>query len=308
MGGAVFYRKRKPAPAPPAVDAQPEDVKASDVDQAVPDSSPTSLESLEKQLDECLPESCPRAVAVQFALDQLLARGAATLDHSSETPVHHPEVMAEGAGGGLYSQAAKRVMQTLSSLIQKKVEEAGGLLLAAQSIAPEDAALTPPPAGGSKGQMAAERYFTEVPPIIRELSRGSQMLPLLQQRLKSLEDEEASWLELRAKCQTPPSAPLTQTPVPMTGEGSMDLDPPMHASLLKETEEAVNSSLALQVESLSAFLAKVGALVAKGEAACAMLQADYHQEKFKTFPHMNSPAWLIRQIVNKGEKKAQIEI
>jgi hypothetical protein len=290
VGGAVFYRKRKSvAVAPPAVIAQPEDVKASDVDQTVP-AADSSLESLEKQLDECLPESCPRAVAVQFALDQLLARGAASLDHSSE-----------GAGGGVYSQAAKRIMQTLSSLIQKKVEEAGSLLLAAQSIAPpEDATLTPPP-GMAKGQLAAERYFTEIPPIIRELSRGSQMLPLLQQRLKSLEDEEASWLELRAKCQAPPSAPLTQAPVAM-GEGSMDVDPPAHASLLKETEEVVNSSLALQVESLSSFLAKVGALVAKGEAACAMLQADYHQEKFKTFPHMNSPAWLIRQIVNRSER------
>ena len=26
------------------------------------------------------------------------------------------------------------------------------------------------------------------------------------------------------------------------------------------------------------------------------VQADYHQEKFKTFPRVNSPAWLIKQI------------
>lgn len=292
VGGAIFYRKKKPVPAAPEVDILPEEAN---VDQALPPTDST-LESLEKQLDECLPDSCPRAVAVQFALDQLLARGAATLDHATS------EATAEGAGGGVYSQAAKRVMQTLSSLIQRKVEEAGSLLLAAQSIAPADATLTPLPGGGAKGQLAAQRYFTEVPPIIRELSRGSQMLPLLQQRLKSLEDEEASWLELRAKCQAPPSDALTKAPEAIVGEESMDIDPPVCVTLLKDTEEVVNSSLALQVESLSAFLAKVGALVAKGEAACAMLQADYHQEKFKTFPHMNSPAWLIRQIVNKGSR------
>ena len=28
-------------------------------------------------------------------------------------------------------------------------------------------------------------------------------------------------------------------------------------------------------------------------------QADYHQDKFKTFPHVNSPAWLIREIATR---------
>ena len=31
-------------------------------------------------------------------------------------------------------------------------------------------------------------------------------------------------------------------------------------------------------------------------------QADYHQEKFKTFPHVNSPAWLIRHLVGKHQE------
>ena len=288
-----------------------QDVRAADVDQTVTQTD-ASLESLEKQLDECLPDSCPRAVAVQFALDQLLARGAATLDRTlTSEAIANDEVegAGAGAGAGVYSQAAKRIMHTLSSLIQKKVEEAGTLLLVAQSPAvPPSSDTTPPHGVRMGGAQAAEKYFSEIPPIIRELSRGSQMIPLLQHRLKSLEEEEASWLELRSKCQAPPSAPLTHIATMVGGEGSMDVDPPAHSSLLKETEEAVNSSLELQVESLSAFLAKVGALVAKGEAACAMLQADYHQDKFKTFPHMNSPAWLIRQIVNKGEKKTQLEI
>lgn len=37
---------------------------------------------------------------------------------------------------------------------------------------------------------------------------------------------------------------------------------------------------------------------------CASLQADYHQEKFKTFPHVNSPAWLISQIIRKHQVAA----
>lgn len=36
----------------------------------------------------------------------------------------------------------------------------------------------------------------------------------------------------------------------------------------------------------------------------ASLQADYHQEKFKTFPHVNSPAWLISQIIRKHQVAA----
>ena len=49
--------------------------------------------------------------------------------------------------------------------------------------------------------------------------------------------------------------------------------PPMEVlGVLRETEASVNASLAIQVESLSAFLSKVEALVAKGEMACTMLQ------------------------------------
>jgi hypothetical protein len=56
---------------------------------------------------------------------------------------------------------------------------------------------------------------------------------------------------------------------------------------------------AAQVEWLGGFLAKVDALVSRGDEACTLLQADYHEDKFRTFPHVNSPGWLIDQIVSK---------
>jgi hypothetical protein len=36
----------------------------------------------------------------------------------------------------------------------------------------------------------------------------------------------------------------------------------------------------------------------------SILQADYHQDKFKPFPHVNSPAWLIREITRRHEQAA----
>eukprot|EP00798_Chlamydomonas_sp_ICE-L_P010242 gene10242-8159_t len=70
-------------------------------------------------------------------------------------------------------------------------------------------------------------------------------------------------------------------------------------SVLQATQEETHAKLTLQVESLCAVLSKVDCLVATAEQACSMLQADYHQDKFKTFPHVNSPAWLIREIATR---------
>ncbi|KAG1658936.1 hypothetical protein FOA52_007128 [Chlamydomonas sp. UWO 241] len=74
---------------------------------------------------------------------------------------------------------------------------------------------------------------------------------------------------------------------------------PAASSVLADTEAGVNAELAVQVEWLGGFLSKVDALVSRGDEACMLLQADYHADKFRTFPHVNSPGWLIDQIVSK---------
>lgn len=56
-----------------------------------------------------------------------------------------------------------------------------------------------------------------------------------------------------------------------------------------------------QVESLSSMMEKVEALVVKAEQASTLLQSEYHQDKFRVFPHVNSPAWLIRHLIKPGD-------
>ncbi|WIA36792.1 hypothetical protein OEZ86_008047 [Tetradesmus obliquus] len=53
----------------------------------------------------------------------------------------------------------------------------------------------------------------------------------------------------------------------------------------------------LKVEMLLALVSKMEHLVASAETAARTLQAGYHAEKFKVFPHINSPAALIKSII-----------
>lgn len=42
--------------------------------------------ALQQQLDECLPLRCPKAIVMQFALEQLLVAGASELDRTQVLP------------------------------------------------------------------------------------------------------------------------------------------------------------------------------------------------------------------------------
>ncbi|KAK9830462.1 hypothetical protein WJX72_011902 [[Myrmecia] bisecta] len=67
--------------------------------------------------------------------------------------------------------------------------------------------------------------------------------------------------------------------------------------LLRARQEEAYRAVALQVEGLCAMVGGVEDLVSKAERHCSLMQAEYHQEKFRTFPHIDSPARLIREMV-----------
>ena len=256
VNGAVFYRKRKasvvPLVATPGAKRQQEQQQqqeevavgcgepqavALECDVAMDPAplpnaelaperlSADPLTTLQSQLEACLPTSCPKAIAVQFALEQLLLQGAARLDHTSE--------QQDATTGGFYSQAAKRVLQGFSQLMQERIDAASALLLqvkppsaeaapppainavplalvleepeavaldaaaAAPDCAPEAAPLPAAPLPAADSSLAV---FLGLPPMIRDLSQsGSMLRGHLQRQLAALQREEATWVQLRAK-------------------------------------------------------------------------------------------------------------
>lgn len=162
-----------------------------------------SLESIQDQLDRCLPPSCPKVIAVQFALEKLMQHGATQLDRSH--------------GTGIYSQAARQVLNGFTDLLQQQADAARAMLLQvrpprcfAQSSGSWQGAqagqATPcaSPAPGSKpaveGTESAplEQYLKQAP-MVRELCSGSVLKAQLQQQLAVLKEEEQAWMNLRRK-------------------------------------------------------------------------------------------------------------
>ncbi|GAX82604.1 hypothetical protein CEUSTIGMA_g10030.t1 [Chlamydomonas eustigma] len=267
------------------------------------------------QLESCLPKSCPSSVVVQFALDQLLVNGASKLDKENNSAV--------------YSLAAKSLLRAFSTVLTEQSDTAKDLLqqISRSTVKRQEAGNSYSASHCSpfKAVIDAMPQYLALPPMVREQSQDSSLRSRLQQQLDVLLEEESAWISLKSKCPwssdtmhdvapaaenkerveethrieemqvvgTKESSALNQ--VVENGEESGE---EQYATGLQEVEESVSSTLMLQVESLTSFLSKADSLVAKGEQACMLLQADYHQEKFKTFPHVNSPAWLIKHIVS----------
>ncbi|KAJ9523643.1 hypothetical protein QJQ45_019917 [Haematococcus lacustris] len=70
----------------------------------------------------------------------------------------------------------------------------------------------------------------------------------------------------------------------------------MDVTGLGSVRAAVAASMTSQVECLLGLVNKVELMVARAEQVSASMQAEYHADKFATFPHVNSPAWLIKHI------------
>ncbi|KAA6426705.1 MAG: hypothetical protein FRX49_03815 [Trebouxia sp. A1-2] len=58
-----------------------------------------------------------------------------------------------------------------------------------------------------------------------------------------------------------------------------------------------DQSAAALVEGLCSMVSGVEELVAKAEKHCTAMQARYHQERFRTHPHIDSPAKLIQELL-----------
>ena len=207
VNGAVFYRKRKPVPPPPAnvtpaakrpcggpegmlplpagqdlqefaAEAEPsmssaegEEAALLAVDQTPVPPTVDALTVLQGQLQSCLPDSCPKAISVQFALEQLLLQGAQRLDQAEAQQRGDSSVQA---GGGLYSGAVKRLVQGFARLMQDKVQGASSLLLQVRPPGEQgfpSVPVPPPPSSVSGGVVtieAGERAEAEA-------SRGTDM-------------------------------------------------------------------------------------------------------------------------------------
>eukprot|EP00878_Enallax_costatus_P030973 GHUV01033795.1.p1 GENE.GHUV01033795.1~~GHUV01033795.1.p1 ORF type:complete len:346 (+),score=186.64 GHUV01033795.1:359-1396(+) len=154
-----------------------------------------------------------------------------------------------------------------------------------------------------------------------------QLKAALQDKHNKLLQEEAAWVQLRQQysavdkpAATP--APAAQgsdrqgdpTPAPAaTGAGTSAqaaaaadgtaapgctpaaaVESPM--GRVSAQGESTLRSVSLKVEMLTALVSKMEHLVSSAEAAARSLQVGYHNEKFKVFPHINSPAALIKSI------------
>lgn len=238
-----------------------------------------SLESIQDQLDRCLPPSCPKVIAVQFALEKLMQHGATQLDRSH--------------GTGIYSQAARQVLNGFTDLLQQQADAARAMLLQvrpprcfAQSSGSWQGAqagqATPcaSPAPGLKAAVEGtepaplEQYLKRAP-MVRELCSGSVLKAQLQQQLAVLKEEEQAWMNLRRKYlrrkyagEEEQAGPATTGPAAADAAGDKGSSQAQGAAeagacegavtaeqqavqegsgSLKRTEESVNAALKLQV-------------------------------------------------------------
>ncbi|DBA81893.1 hypothetical protein WJX77_011732 [Trebouxia sp. C0004] len=72
---------------------------------------------------------------------------------------------------------------------------------------------------------------------------------------------------------------------------------PGQAGVLRKAEVDAHRKVAMQVEGLCSMVSGVEELVAKAEKHCTAMQARYHQERFRTHPHIDSPAKLIQELL-----------
>lgn len=68
---------------------------------------------------------------------------------------------------------------------------------------------------------------------------------------------------------------------------------------LKELKESLQKQASLQVEAVSLIVGNIEDLIEKANDKANEAQQKYHSERLKAFPHINSPAKLIKAIVRR---------
>mmetsp|Transcript_21364 Transcript_21364/g.46718 ORF Transcript_21364/g.46718 Transcript_21364/m.46718 type:complete len:400 (+) Transcript_21364:115-1314(+) len=262
---------------------------------------------LHEQLQECLPESCPAAIKLQLAVERLLIDGAAALEREGT----QTSACEQGKPSTPLLDAARSIASTFNRLLHLEVDQSQTLLL-------------------QPGSTDAMQQYNQLPPVIKELSQETMLKVYMQQQLAQLQHEEACWLELQQKYSQPcnnrskseaadeaeaahpecsskgntPTAAVATTAAAETAGGKAGTGQGTRQAhdVLKAKQEEVHTQLTVQIEAMSSMMSKVETILAQAEQACVMLQSGYHQEKFKTFQHVNSPAWLIQEILRRQQR------
>jgi len=68
--------------------------------------------------------------------------------------------------------------------------------------------------------------------------------------------------------------------------------------LLRDANYNVSHRLTLQVDSVCQLVGNIEDLLDRTNEATREVQKQYHSQRFKAFPHFNSPARLIKAIVS----------
>ncbi|KAI3432571.1 hypothetical protein D9Q98_004120 [Chlorella vulgaris] len=75
---------------------------------------------------------------------------------------------------------------------------------------------------------------------------------------------------------------------------------------LERLHAGLHCHLSMQVEGVCKLVGDVEEMVGRANRSAQAVQAEYHAEKFRPFPHVNSPARLIRELVRPGGSKAPL--
>ncbi|KAK9805960.1 hypothetical protein WJX73_008818 [Symbiochloris irregularis] len=133
----------------------------------------------------------------------------------------------------------------------------------------------------------------------------------LQQQLRHLQQEEACWGKVmeEASAMLAPAGDAElalQQGDSSEGPASPVLGPDSQQGALARAQERAERKVCLQVKGLAALVTGVEDLVAQAEQTCSLLQAEYHRDKFRNFPHVESPARLIREILRPPMRQSNL--
>jgi len=156
--------------------------------------------------------------------------------------------------------------------------------------------------GATGGLPAAEPAAVEAAAVCEEeeaeLHAKKSMLRTI---LARMDAEERDWLALQGQLedrQAPCEEALWQE---MEGAFTQDEGTQWAAESLLAARAGAHRKLALQVEAYAGLVGGVEALLSTAEQACSAMQAEYHRDKFRAFPHVDSPATLIKGIAKRGQ-------
>mmetsp|Transcript_35010 Transcript_35010/g.99239 ORF Transcript_35010/g.99239 Transcript_35010/m.99239 type:complete len:314 (-) Transcript_35010:97-1038(-) len=270
VDGFIFKRRRKNPPEPPPVAqaiTQTEPENAEDTAQPPPDNQETQLAVRN-----------PPEEALETLFVPTTAEGIVKLCEQVSSQVIQEKASSLG------EEAARMV----SAAVQSWLSGLPGCITALAEPRHGERAPRPPAAAG--------------------LDDNQMKKSLLRTYLAKYLEEEREWLELEQQI----SSGLLQDSCGKAGaldgmDGAFTVDKQTKAvqEKLASVSQAAHQTLALQVEAYSGLVGGVEVLLQKAEQTCAVMQAEYHQRKFQGYPHVNSPAALIKGLARRGPPAAQ---